>query len=73
MYDHVVAPTVNEALEGYTCTIFAYDQTGNGKTYTMEGEGGMEKVINMCPFSCYASFSSFPFFFIFLILEWNMS
>ncbi|KAI5682050.1 hypothetical protein M9H77_03278 [Catharanthus roseus] len=43
VYDHVVAPTVNEALEGYTCTIFAYDQTGNGKTYTMEGEGGMEK------------------------------
>ena len=23
---------------GYSCTIFAYGQTGTGKTYTMEGE-----------------------------------
>ncbi|OIT08625.1 PREDICTED: kinesin-like protein KIN-5D isoform X2 [Nicotiana attenuata] len=42
-YDHSVAPLVNEALEGYTCTIFAYGQTGTGKTYTMEGEAIKEK------------------------------
>lgn len=24
-------------LEGYNCTIFAYGQTGAGKTYTMQG------------------------------------
>ncbi|KAK4342960.1 hypothetical protein RND71_038776 [Anisodus tanguticus] len=42
-YDQSVAPLVNEALEGYTCTIFAYGQTGTGKTYTMEGEAVKEK------------------------------
>ncbi|KAL0426369.1 UNVERIFIED_CONTAM: Kinesin-like protein KIN-5A [Sesamum latifolium] len=43
LYDNVVAPVVNEVLEGYTWTIFAYGQTGTGKTYTMEGEGRKEK------------------------------
>nr|XP_043611181.1 kinesin-like protein KIN-5D [Erigeron canadensis] len=42
-YDQVVAPIVKEALEGYHWTIFAYGQTGTGKTYTMEGEGGKTK------------------------------
>ncbi|KAF5751507.1 kinesin-related protein-like [Tripterygium wilfordii] len=37
LYDHAVSPIVNEVLEGYNCTIFAYGQTGTGKTYTMEG------------------------------------
>ncbi|KAK1389484.1 kinesin-like protein KIN-5D [Heracleum sosnowskyi] len=39
LYDQIVAPLVYEALEGYNCTIFAYGQTGTGKTYTMQGEG----------------------------------
>lgn len=47
LYDHVVAPIINDAHEGYNCTIFAYGQTGTGKTYTkeMEGEGRREKVL----------------------------
>ncbi|KAJ8532890.1 hypothetical protein K7X08_015779 [Anisodus acutangulus] len=45
-YDQSVAPLVNEALEGYTCTIFAYGQTGTGKTYTMEGEAVKEKILS---------------------------
>ena len=28
---------MEEVLEGFNCTIFAYGQTGTGKTYTMEG------------------------------------
>ncbi|XP_074569890.1 kinesin-like protein KIN-5A [Curcuma longa] len=39
LFDQAVAPVVNEVLEGYNCTIFAYGQTGTGKTYTMEGRG----------------------------------
>ncbi|KAF9594403.1 hypothetical protein IFM89_031005 [Coptis chinensis] len=37
LYDQAVVPIVNEVLEGFNCTIFAYGQTGTGKTYTMEG------------------------------------
>lgn len=38
VYSDVVSPCVEEVLEGYNCTVFAYGQTGTGKTYTMEGE-----------------------------------
>lgn len=37
VYDRVCRPLVNNVLEGYNGTIFAYGQTGTGKTYTMEG------------------------------------
>ncbi|PIN02856.1 Kinesin-like protein [Handroanthus impetiginosus] len=38
LYEQAVVPIVNEVLEGFNCTIFAYGQTGTGKTYTMEGD-----------------------------------
>ncbi|KAF3924673.1 Kinesin-1 [Arthrobotrys entomopaga] len=38
IYDDVVAPIVEEMLSGFNCTIFAYGQTGTGKTYTMSGD-----------------------------------
>ncbi|KAK2418459.1 kinesin protein KIN-5D [Trifolium repens] len=38
LYEQAVTPIVHEVLEGFNCTIFAYGQTGTGKTYTMEGE-----------------------------------
>jgi len=28
---------VHQVLQGYNCTVFAYGQTGTGKTHTMEG------------------------------------
>ncbi|KAI1448814.1 kinesin-domain-containing protein [Annulohypoxylon stygium] len=37
IYDDVVKPILEEMLGGYNCTIFAYGQTGTGKTYTMSG------------------------------------
>ena len=43
LYDQAISQVVNEVLEGYNCTIFAYGQTGTGKTYTMEG-GSKTKV-----------------------------
>ncbi|XP_033098854.1 kinesin-like protein KIF11 [Anneissia japonica] len=38
VYKGVVAPILDEVLAGYNCTVFAYGQTGTGKTFTMEGE-----------------------------------
>lgn len=32
IYDKVVKGTLDEVLMGYNCTIFAYGQTGTGKT-----------------------------------------
>ena len=37
LYDQAISPIVEEVLDGFNCTIFAYGQTGTGKTYTMEG------------------------------------
>ncbi|KAI1280416.1 Kinesin-like protein Klp68D [Halotydeus destructor] len=37
LYDETARPLVNAVLDGFNCTIFAYGQTGTGKTYTMEG------------------------------------
>ena len=44
LYDQAIVPIVNEVLEGFNCTIFAYGQTGTGKTFTMEGNGRKTKV-----------------------------
>ncbi|EKD21791.1 uncharacterized protein L3040_005301 [Drepanopeziza brunnea f. sp. 'multigermtubi'] len=38
IYDDVVTPILEEMIAGYNCTIFAYGQTGTGKTYTMSGD-----------------------------------
>ena len=37
IYKNCARSTVLSMLEGYNSTIFAYGQTGTGKTYTMEG------------------------------------
>uniref|UniRef100_A0A915D0Q4 Kinesin-like protein n=1 Tax=Ditylenchus dipsaci TaxID=166011 RepID=A0A915D0Q4_9BILA len=38
IYNQVARPIVENVLKGYNGTIFAYGQTGTGKTYTMAGE-----------------------------------
>ncbi|WKX97107.1 hypothetical protein Q1695_013061 [Nippostrongylus brasiliensis] len=40
IYAEMVSPQVERVLAGYNCTLFAYGQTGTGKTYTMEGGNG---------------------------------
>lgn len=37
LYDEVVRPLVGSVLEGFNGCVFAYGQTGTGKTFTMEG------------------------------------
>uniref|UniRef100_A0A3P9P7M5 Kinesin-like protein n=1 Tax=Poecilia reticulata TaxID=8081 RepID=A0A3P9P7M5_POERE len=38
VYRSVVCPILDEVIMGYNCTVFAYGQTGTGKTFTMEGD-----------------------------------
>lgn len=44
VFERVVEPIVDEVLEGYNCTVFAYGQTGTGKTHTMEGRRDADMV-----------------------------
>lgn len=37
IYNDIAYPLVDGVLEGYNGTIFAYGQTGCGKSYTMQG------------------------------------
>ena len=37
LYQETAARIVDSVLEGFNGTIFAYGQTGTGKTFTMEG------------------------------------
>ncbi|XP_051951696.1 kinesin-like protein KIF3C [Xyrauchen texanus] len=38
LYDETVRPLIDSVLRGFNGTIFAYGQTGTGKTYTMQGQ-----------------------------------
>eukprot|EP00803_Ostreobium_quekettii_P010001 evm.model.scf_2563.2 EVM.evm.TU.scf_2563.2 scf_2563:10409-13107(-) len=40
IYEACAKPIVESVLEGYNGTVFAYGQTGTGKTHTMEGGSG---------------------------------
>uniref|UniRef100_A0A183BMA1 Kinesin motor domain-containing protein n=1 Tax=Globodera pallida TaxID=36090 RepID=A0A183BMA1_GLOPA len=42
LYDETVRAIVDSVLQGFNGTVFAYGQTGTGKTHTMEGEGRRE-------------------------------
>jgi len=37
LYKKMVHPLIESVLNGFNATIFAYGQTGTGKTFTMEG------------------------------------
>ena len=37
VFKQAALPIIESVLEGYNGTIFAYGQTGTGKTHTMEG------------------------------------
>jgi len=38
VFDDAIKPFVENVIEGFNCTIFAYGQTGTGKTFTMCGD-----------------------------------
>nr|XP_021188785.2 kinesin-like protein Klp68D isoform X1 [Helicoverpa armigera] len=45
MYDEMVRPLVASVLDGFNGCVFAYGQTGTGKTHTMEGTAEHEGII----------------------------
>ncbi len=49
VFESIVRPIVDEALAGFNCTIFAYGQTGTGKTHTMEGDINSEEDAGIVP------------------------
>ena len=67
-----MAPLLEEVLLGYNCTVFAYGQTGTGKTFTMEGERGSDETLTWENVSWITGiFTSCYITFIFYI--WNDS
>ncbi|CDJ70462.1 hypothetical protein ENH_00083820 [Eimeria necatrix] len=51
VYRDLASDIVESVMEGFNGTIFAYGQTGTGKTYTMFGGEGEEKGITPRAFS----------------------
>lgn len=49
VYNQVAKGIVDSVLEGYNGTIFAYGQSGTGKTHTMEGKLNSEKDMGIIP------------------------
>lgn len=47
LFDTAVAPVVDQVLQGFSCTVFAYGQTGTGKTFTMEGAKDAEGALDV--------------------------
>lgn len=49
IYNETARAIVNKVLEGYNGTIFAYGQTGTGKTYTMSGSKSSPQMRGIIP------------------------
>jgi len=49
VFDFSIRPTVDDILNGYNGTVFAYGQTGAGKSYTMMGSGMEENNKGLIP------------------------
>ena len=43
VYEHCARPAVTSLFDGFNSTVMAYGQTGAGKTFTVEGEGHVER------------------------------
>eukprot|EP00516_Mucochytrium_quahogii_P001112 CAMPEP_0203754268 /NCGR_PEP_ID=MMETSP0098-20131031/7882_1 /ASSEMBLY_ACC=CAM_ASM_000208 /TAXON_ID=96639 /ORGANISM=" , Strain NY0313808BC1" /LENGTH=1089 /DNA_ID=CAMNT_0050645195 /DNA_START=333 /DNA_END=3599 /DNA_ORIENTATION=+ len=58
VYNAAIRPVVEEVLGGFNCTVFAYGQTGTGKTYTMEGNVDDPDYMGMIPRACSSLFDA---------------
>jgi len=49
VYNEVARPIVDKVFDGFNGTIFAYGQTGTGKTFTMEGSHTSPELSGIIP------------------------
>ena len=49
LYEETFRPLVESVLNGFNGTIFAYGQTGTGKTFTMEGVRSNKELRGVIP------------------------
>ena len=49
IYDGAASEIIQKVMDGYNGTIFAYGQTGTGKTYTMEGRDERDNFLGIIP------------------------
>ncbi|KOS17539.1 Kinesin heavy chain [Escovopsis weberi] len=69
IFDYSIRPTVDDILNGYNGTVFAYGQTGAGKSYTMmgsniddpEGRGVIPRIVEQIFASIMSSPSSIEY------------
>uniref|UniRef100_A0A5K3F9R0 Kinesin motor domain-containing protein n=1 Tax=Mesocestoides corti TaxID=53468 RepID=A0A5K3F9R0_MESCO len=48
IFRHVGLKAVNDCLDGFNCSIFAYGMTGTGKTYTIFGTKDYPGLVSRC-------------------------
>ena len=56
VFNQTLLPIVEQVMKGYEATVFAYGQTGTGKTYTMEGDINVDSQRGVIPRSCESIF-----------------
>jgi kinesin family member 11 len=54
VYQGVVSPMLDEVLQGYNCTLFAYGQTGTGKTYVFFRRTSLQMTMSYLDIQCKA-------------------
>ena len=58
VFENTVFPLISDVMSGYNATVFAYGQTGTGKTHTMEGNIKVQGQEGIIPRSVEALFSA---------------
>lgn len=60
IFDRECRPLVDQVMEGFNATVFAYGQSGSGKTWTMTGpiEEGRKELFGMMPQTVHYLFDS---------------
>ena len=58
LFGQTLLPMFEDVLQGYESTVFAYGQTGTGKTYTMEGDLSNDEMHGVIPRTARAIFDA---------------